>query len=67
MTTTKRDTPSPPGSIIIRTFEGDPILTEEDQEIYQSGVGSLLYLINNSRPDIANSVRGLSMVMEKAH
>ena len=39
MITKKSETPAPPGSVIIRTVEDDPILSEEDQEIYQSGVG----------------------------
>lgn len=41
-------------------------LTEELQTRYQSGVGSLLYLIKHTRPDISNAVRELSKAMDKA-
>ena len=33
---------------------------------YHSGTGSLLYLVKHSRPDIANAIRELSKVMDKA-
>ena len=36
------------------------------QTRYRSGVGILLYLVKFSRPDISNSVRELSKVMDKA-
>jgi hypothetical protein len=36
-----------------------------DQKISRSAVGSLLYLIKYSRPDIANTVRELSKCMDK--
>ena len=42
-------------------------LMEEEQKIYQSGVGSLLYLLKHSRPDLSNSVRELSKVMDGAN
>ena len=32
---------------------------------YQSGVGSLLYIVKHSRPDLNNSVRGLSKSMDR--
>jgi hypothetical protein len=37
-----------------------------DQSKYRSGVGSLLYLVKHSRPDISNAVRELSKVMDGA-
>ena len=36
----------------------------EDHETYRSGVGSLLYLMKHSRPDICNPVRELSKTMD---
>ena len=36
----------------------------EDHETYRSGVGTLLYLTKNSRPDIFNPVRELSKTMD---
>lgn len=68
LTTMKKSkTPSPPGTIIVRSKDGDPMMSADDQSIYQSGVGSLIYLINHSRPDISNAICGLSKVMDKGH
>ena len=36
----------------------------EDHETYRSGVGTLLYLMEHSRPDISNPVRELSKTMD---
>ena len=36
----------------------------EDHETYSSGVGTLLYLMKHSRPDICNPVRELSKTMD---
>ena len=36
----------------------------EDHEIYRSGVGTLLYLTQHSRPDNSNPVRELSKTMD---
>ena len=36
------------------------------QSMYRSGVGTLLYLTNHSRPDITNPVRELSKSMDGA-
>ena len=59
-------TPGTPGFGIRLTKEDENGLTEEDQKIYRSGVGMLLYLVKHSRPDIANPVRELSKGMQKA-
>ena len=59
-------TPGTPGLGIIRPKEGDLTISEEDQTLYRSGVGMLLYLVKHSRPDIANSVRELSKSMSGA-
>lgn len=34
--------------------------------MYRSGVGILLYLVKNTRPDLANATRELSKVMDRA-
>ena len=43
------------------------ILQLNDLRKYQSGVGSLLYLVRNSRPDIGNAVRELSKSMDRSN
>ena len=46
--------------------ENDIRLDDTLQKRYRSGVGTLLYLVKHSRPDIANSVRELSKVIRSA-
>ena len=62
----KYNTPGPPGEGIVRPGDTDPLITDEEQKIFRSGVGSLLYLMKHSRPDISNAVRELSKVMDGA-
>jgi hypothetical protein len=45
----------------------DDYLDEERQKLYQSGVGSLLYLVKHSRPDLSNCVQELSKLMDQAN
>ena len=61
-------TPSPSGfGVIFRPGEdSEDCLRNEEQMLYRSAVGSLLYLVNHSRPDLANSVREFSKVMDCA-
>ena len=59
-------TPSPPGSILKRPTENEVKLCNKRQELYRSGVGTLLYLTKQTRPDIANSVREHSKMMDGA-
>jgi hypothetical protein len=59
-------TPGPPGVTIDRPQGNDPVLEPEQQKLYRSGVGMLLYLIKHSRPDISNAVRELTKCMDKA-
>ena len=40
------------------------MITKEEQKLYRSGTGKLLYLVKHSRPDIANAVRELSKVLD---
>ena len=43
------------------------ILQLNDLRKYQSGVGSLLYLVRNSLPDIGNAVRELSKSIDRSN
>ena len=61
------ETPAPTSTHIIRCNSEEEGLTEEEQQEYRSGVGSLLYLIKHSRPELSNSVRELSKTMDKAN
>ena len=58
--------PSGPGYIAVRPKEDNVKLTGELQKKFRSGVGTLLYLVKHSRPDIANSVREHAKVMDGA-
>jgi len=51
---------------IIRPKEGQPKLSQENQKKYRSGVGSLLYLVKHSRPDLSNAVQELTKAMDGA-
>jgi hypothetical protein len=65
----KYRTPGTPGQGIVRPKKDEesvPLVSPEDQALYRSGVGMLLYLVKHSRPDIANVVRELSKVMDGA-
>ena len=61
------DTPAAPGIHVIRPLSEEEKLGTEEQTEYRSGVGSLLYLLKHSRPDLSNSVRELSKVMDGAN
>ena len=54
------------GEHIKRPDENEPKISPEDQRKYRSEVGMLLYLVKFSRPDISNTVRELSKVMDGA-
>ena len=54
------------GEHIKRPDEGDPTLDKDEQTMYRSEVGLLLNLVKFSRPNISNTVRDLSKVMDKA-
>ena len=60
-------TPATPGVGILRTDEDDDVLDKESQTEYRSAVGMLLFLTKFSRPDIANAVRELSKVNNRAN
>ena len=59
-------TPGTPGQGLVQVEDEGKTLSEEDQTEYRSGVGMLLFLTKFSRPDIANAVRELSKVNNKA-
>jgi len=61
------DTPAGASSHIKQCVDEESGLTEEEQHEFRSGVGSLLYLLKHSRPDLSNSVRELSKVMDRAN
>ena len=56
-------TPGSPGQGLIRGDE-DECVSKENNKIFRSGTGKLLYLVKHSRPDIANAVRELSKVLD---
>jgi hypothetical protein len=58
------DTPTLNRYVVERGVE-EP-LEEGKQALFRSGVGSFLYLVKHSRPDMANCVRELSKVMDRA-
>ena len=59
-------TPAGPKTVTIRPQPKDVLITHEDQSIYRSGVGMLLYLVKHSRPEISNAVREQSKVCNGA-
>jgi len=61
------ETPAPANFRIVRPKEGEEKLSDTDQTLYRSGVGSLLYLLKHSRPDLSNCVRELTKVMDGAN
>ena len=59
-------TPGTTGFNIVKSEQKD-LISEKEQELYRSGVGtSLLYLVKHSRPAIANIVRELAKCMSGA-
>jgi hypothetical protein len=49
-------TPGTPGTGIVRPKKEQERISDEEQMIYRSGVGMVLYLVKYSGPDIANPV-----------
>ena len=60
-------TPGTPGYNAVRPKEDEVTLSNAEQKVFQSLVGSLMYLVKHSRPDIANAVRELTKVMDRAN
>ena len=61
----KSNLPSPPGLNAMRPKDDNELINARLQEQYWSGVGMLLYLIKNTRPDKADVVREHSKMMDK--
>jgi hypothetical protein len=47
--------------------ENEEYLKKEEMKKYQSGVGSLLYLLKHSRPELSNPIRELLKCMNGAN
>jgi Reverse transcriptase (RNA-dependent DNA polymerase) len=60
-------TPGTPNQGIVPPGKDDLKISNDEQSIYRSVVGSLLHLVKHSRPDIANSVRELATCMDGAN
>lgn len=58
--------PAGSGFTVMRPREGDVTITDEDQSVYRTGVGMLLYLVKLSRPEISNATRELTKVLQAA-
>ena len=61
------NTPASVNDTVVREKDEHDLINKEDQRLYRSGVGMLLYLIKHSRPDISNSVRELAKVLDGAN
>jgi hypothetical protein len=55
-------TPAAPKTTIVRPKPDNPLISPDNQKLYRSGVGMLLYLVKHSREDISNATRELSKV-----
>ena len=56
-------TPGTPNMGVRLVKDEEEKLSQEDQALFPSGVGMLLFLVKHSRPDIANATRELSKGM----
>ena len=59
--------PTSPYMIVENVGEEDPSLEDSIQKRYQQGVGSLMYLVKHSLPDISNPVREFSKGMKRSN
>jgi Reverse transcriptase (RNA-dependent DNA polymerase) len=62
----KYKTPAAPKSTILRPQPGDTLISPEQQKLYRSGIGMLLYLVKHSRQDISNATSELSKIGDGA-
>jgi len=58
-------TPGTPGFTFVKPEIGSELKIDQ-QKLYRSGVGMLLYLLKHSRPDLLNPIRELSKEMDLA-
>ena len=52
---------------VMRPISKNKLISAKEQTEYRAGVGSLLYLLKHSRPDLSNCVRELTKVMDGAN
>jgi hypothetical protein len=64
---TKWSTPASPGQVLLKSTADSIELSKDQQSIYRSGVGKLLYLTKLSRPDLSCAVRELATFMDGAN
>ena len=62
----KYGTSGTPGMSVSRIFGDEITLSSEEQSLYHLGVGLLLYLVKHSRLNIANGIKELSKMIDKA-
>ncbi len=60
-------TPGTPGQRVVKAQEEWMKISKEDQKLYRSAVGTLLYLVKYSRPCLANPLRELSKALDSAN
>ena len=60
------DTPATGGGWVQRPMTEEEFISDEKQSELRSGIGSLLYLLKHSSPDLSNSVHELTKVMNRA-
>ena len=61
------DIPETGGGKVQCPMTEEELISDEEQSEFRSGVGSLLYLLKHSRPDLSNSVCELTKVMDGAN
>ena len=59
-------TPGTPGQRIVKVQEDWKKISKDEQKLYRSAVGTLLYLLKYSRPCLANPLRELSKALDGA-
>ena len=59
------NTPAVPGTVLKKPAEDANVLNREDQTILRSGIGKLMYHMQDSCPDIAQAVRDLARHMSR--
>ena len=58
-------TPGTPRKVIYKLGEDEESLSTKGHTNYRSGVGSLLYLLKHSRPELCNPIRELTKAMHR--
>ena len=63
----RKATLSTPSFRLMRVKEGEGVLSPQEQTLYRCGIGILLYLVKQTRLDLANTTRELSRAMDVAN